>query len=205
MSNYMNNPNTKRLATNCIMCARPLCDARSVETGIGPVCRKRMGYDDMMSGIDEKARTQANKLVHRAGLAMDKDDVATILDCATEIRDLGLGKLAAVIRRRFIKIRIEREDGVQVYRWDRARQESIAVLGKKRNVIRLFTPYNPDFNEERKRMRLWGRPVKQGKSFHWEFGEDQGSDVMEILTRIFPGQKALGPKGVFTLPKPEEE
>ena len=42
---YENAPATRMLATHCAACGRPLVDATSVETGMGPVCRERYGYD----------------------------------------------------------------------------------------------------------------------------------------------------------------
>jgi hypothetical protein len=41
---YESAPATKLLATHCACCSRPLVDAVSVETGIGPDCRKKHGY-----------------------------------------------------------------------------------------------------------------------------------------------------------------
>lgn len=43
---YENAPATKLLATHCCCCARPLVDAKSVELGIGPECRKRHGFTE---------------------------------------------------------------------------------------------------------------------------------------------------------------
>lgn len=45
-TSYVNAPATKMLATNCACCGRPLVDAHSVETGVGPDCRKMHGYDE---------------------------------------------------------------------------------------------------------------------------------------------------------------
>lgn len=42
---YENAPQTKLLATDCAVCSRPLCDAKSVELGIGPECRKKYGFE----------------------------------------------------------------------------------------------------------------------------------------------------------------
>lgn len=42
--NYENAPATKLVATHCAVCGRPLVDADSLETGIGPVCAKRTHY-----------------------------------------------------------------------------------------------------------------------------------------------------------------
>lgn len=36
MSSYETAPATRKLATHCVCCGRPLVDARSVSLGIGP-------------------------------------------------------------------------------------------------------------------------------------------------------------------------
>lgn len=41
---YENSPACLLLATHCACCGRALVDAKSVETGVGPECRKRHGY-----------------------------------------------------------------------------------------------------------------------------------------------------------------
>src|SRR5688572_31962314 len=43
---YENAPATAMLATHCAVCRRPLVDAVSVETGIGPDCRAKYGYGE---------------------------------------------------------------------------------------------------------------------------------------------------------------
>ncbi len=59
---YEEAPATKMLATHCIFCSRPLLDASSVEAGIGPICRGKVGYNDP---VPNHARQEANKLIHR--------------------------------------------------------------------------------------------------------------------------------------------
>jgi len=44
MSNYENSPATALVATRCCCCGRKLVDADSVESGVGPVCRKKHGF-----------------------------------------------------------------------------------------------------------------------------------------------------------------
>jgi hypothetical protein len=41
---YESAPATQMLATHCAVCARPLLDAKSVELGIGPDCRRKHGF-----------------------------------------------------------------------------------------------------------------------------------------------------------------
>jgi hypothetical protein len=58
---YENAPATRLLATHCACCGRPLLDARSVECGVGPVCRRNYGYNE----IAEDVRVAANRHVYR--------------------------------------------------------------------------------------------------------------------------------------------
>jgi hypothetical protein len=55
---YENAPATQMLATRCACCGRPLVDAISVETGVGPECRKRHGYNDAQGEPDWSAAMQ---------------------------------------------------------------------------------------------------------------------------------------------------
>ncbi len=198
---YLNDPTTHQLATHCVVCSRKLRDAKSVELGIGPICRKKLNHADW--GLDDEAQATANKLIHKAGIAARAEDFETVLTVADELADLGLATTADVLRTKFIKIRLERDSDVQVYGWSRERG-GYAIEGQTRDVIKVFTPYSPEFNAERKRMRLRARPVKEGKVFYWEFGADQGGDVLELLSRVFPGRTAMGPKGPFRIP-PEKD
>ena len=89
---YEQAPATRMLATNCVMCNRPLVDAASVEAGIGPVCRKKYGY---AAEITEEHRCEANKRIH--SIALNRRDKQTSV-LIREIEDMGLGVLAHSLR-----------------------------------------------------------------------------------------------------------
>lgn len=96
MNTYENAPATKLLATNCACCGRALVDAVSVETGIGPECRKNFSVDVV---VDEAARNEANVLVHAvAKKGVKKAECRAI--CA-KLDALGFVVLAARIMKRF--------------------------------------------------------------------------------------------------------
>ena len=101
---YENAPATEMLATECAVCGRPLLDARSVELGIGPECRRKYGYN---VECDDAARAEANALVYRIAMAQRGIDVATA--CA-RLSELGFEKLAGRIAERAVDVRIV-EDG----------------------------------------------------------------------------------------------
>lgn len=72
---YEDAPSTKMIATNCVICARPLRDVVSVERGMGPDCAKKHGVLEAQSVPDwEAARHWA-----KSGGRFDPDEKA-ILD-----------------------------------------------------------------------------------------------------------------------------
>jgi len=115
---YMRAKATRILATHCCICCRELVDAKSVEVGIGPVCRKRYGdpdietTDDMLrqalgalvvSKLPDKvvdecmrhkgdARKVCNILVYHA--SANYDDKEFVLSVSPVVRLLGYTKLA---------------------------------------------------------------------------------------------------------------
>ncbi|KKN79984.1 hypothetical protein LCGC14_0334920 [marine sediment metagenome] len=151
---YENAPATRMLATQCAACARPLVDATSVETGMGPDCRKKYGVDD----LDPEARQQANKLVYQ--IAQDQDG-ATVLDCTARLRELGFGALAARIIKRLKIITVFRCDAGLVVktpfdpnvveamreipgrRWDKERKTNIFPATADRQVWGLLQRFYP--------------------------------------------------------------
>lgn len=139
---YENAPATKMLATHCAVCRRPLVDAKSVELGIGPDCRKKYGFD---ISVDESARAMANKLVYE--IALKPQHLDTFKRTAI-LRELGFLKLAKVIEDRIAVVRV--------------------VLME--NELRIVTPYNPEFVEAvrkipgrkwHKEEKVWSVPIHQ--------------------------------------------
>jgi hypothetical protein len=95
------------LATQCACCGLPLVDAKSVETGVGPDCRKKHGFD---LDVPESVRSEANVIVH--AIAMQQDGAEVIELCA-RLHSLGFVKLASRVGKRVGCVRIE-EDGDQL-------------------------------------------------------------------------------------------
>ena len=200
---YLDNPNTKRMATRCILCSTPLGCPKSVELGIGPHCRKKPGYRDDFKAIDADTKKKAGKLIHVAGCAYEDNDIETVLGVSTELETMGLPNLSYIIRKRFVEVVIERENDVPVYKWQKGQGETLT--DQKRNVVKVTTPYNQSFNQKRRKY-VGGqhRPVKVGKDFHWEFDASQALQVLHLLSVCFPGKKALGDNGIFVIPTEAE-
>lgn len=106
---YETAPATVLVATNCAVCARPLVDAVSVETGMGPDCRKKHGFNIEAA---PETRAEANKLVYQ--IALNQGGVE-VLKAAVRLRELGFSKLAAVLIERKAEVTItEDAEGVVV-------------------------------------------------------------------------------------------
>lgn len=113
---YESAPATKLLATHCCVCGRPLVEADSVESGIGPTCAKRTGYGYPTGTPDVDAaralidglglvvdftdpHKAANKLVYLASANVDNLTVARVL--ARAVKALGYIVLGDTLITRF--------------------------------------------------------------------------------------------------------
>ena len=169
MSNYENAPATKMVATACACCARPLVDARSVETGVGPECRRRHGFDvaegpanwlgafTALADVDpatyetpayvaavkaQDARAAANVLVYRIAAQQEGPAVVAFTNA---VRALGFVRLADRIADRLVTVTISRADGrievVAPYRSEEAVAALRAVPGRRWDRERKVTTF----------------------------------------------------------------
>ena len=204
MNSYLNDPNTRRLATRCCMCGRSLRDAKSVEIGIGPVCRSRGEFGTLYDALTPRKQKNVNRLIHAAGVACEDNDPKEVLALADKIEKRGFTQVAEKVRSRFIKIRIHRAT-VPEFGWSRDRGEF--SLDRDHDVVQVWTPYSDDFNANRRSNRLRGRPVKEvtgfGK-FHWEFKVGDSLLLMRVLAQTFPGLAFVSDKGIAMVPTAKE-
>lgn len=178
---YVDAPATKMLATHCCVCGLPLVDAISVELGIGPDCRQHMNGD-----ISEEQRKECNRLTHLASLAAQEGKVDEVRRCSEAIIALGLSTLGEKVAERFVnaeknaKISIVEEDGYLVVSTPFRRKVSNDFIDAWRQIPgRRYRDKKNLIPLEQKRA-LWG-----------------------LLQRFFPNEYAMGPKGVFRIPKAE--
>ena len=190
---YVNARSTQLLATHCLLCGRPLRDAKSVEIGIGPICRDRAGFDQP---IDDDARIQANKLIHEA--ALPGISAEQRLDCADQIEALGLKGVADKIRERFLK-----------YDITITTQEVVFGKGRYARKVKAYvitSPFNEGFKDDFKAQVDWRdrAPVYDGRRFKgWAFKGKAAKDaVHDLLSVHFGGEWVTGPKGAFRVELP---
>ena len=182
---YENAPATKIMATNCACCGRPLVDAKSVETGMGPVCRKKYGY-----GVDvtEEARVRANSIIYGLAVAVSEGTVTVAtLESVEELRDLGFPLIADIFLYNGASISIE------------VREHE----GEDRYFVR--APYDPDFNNSSWFRGRFGVKVpasltpSKRKVFHWTFPKTEAARraIFAALLKHHAGRIAIGPNGPF--------
>lgn len=138
-TSYENAPATELVASACAVCARPLADAESVNSGLGPHCRKACGIDarslfprweEVKSALGadeyetlqidklrplyndhEVAKRVANRLVYR--IAAEQTGPRTQARTLA-LHALGYEKLATKIADRLGAVHVIEEEGVLV-------------------------------------------------------------------------------------------
>ena len=176
MSNYLNAPQTKLLASFCVCCGRPLVDAISVTIGMGPDCR-----DNYNAGISPEVQDKCNQLTCLAAIATQKGDIESIYKYATEIETLGLTVLATKIRKRFVNA----EKNAKV---------SIREIDGK---LYVKTPYKRSEGFVRAWRGIEGRRYKNNENIVPVASKPQ---LWALLKEFFPKVYGKGPKGLFRVP-----
>jgi len=169
---YENAPQTSMLATYCLMCKRPLCDAKSVETGLGPVCRDKIGYTSESETITEEERRTANQLVHKIALS---DDANEKVKCIDTLDRIGLAGVAKAIRKAIVVVKIT------------------ATAGSRYAVK---VPYDAFVVEAMRSIpgRRWDNDAKVTL-----FPTSSKTQLWELLRLYYSGRIGSGPKGLFVI------
>lgn len=172
---YEDAPGTKLLATHCCCCQRPLLDAQSVELGIGPVCRKKHGWDEVQA-LTEEARVEANKLVH---LIACKREGAEVVAACKRLFELGAIRVVTAI--------LERVATVQIGLTDDTHPHGAGRLALK-------TPYIAEAVEAIRHVpgRRWDAKGKLNT-----FPQSSRAALYAFIKQFWTGQTGIGPKGPF--------
>lgn len=189
-SGYENAPATKMLATNCAVCGKPLVDAESCETGLGPICRAESGFD---AGVADADREAANRLVFNAAIAAQQGRATVVVEIAKAVEKLGFPVLAEKMRARFVNVVAAPESRADIF----------IEVEKDGKVYSVKTPYRRGAAEEFK--SAWrtipGRRYYGGVN---HIPVEQKPALWALLKQFFPGKWGKGPQGVFRVPKLEK-
>jgi hypothetical protein len=176
---YLSSVQTRLLATHCCCCGRPLCDAISVEMGIGPECRNHT-----TAGITEEQRKICNRLTHHASIMAQKGDINAVRQIAKDIETLGLKTLAEKVCKRFVnaerlaKIQITlRNDGMMIVKTPFKRSKADFVQAWRKIPGRVYAR-SCNLIPQTSKKELW-----------------------DLLKTYFPGEYGVGPQGPFKIPQ----
>lgn len=171
---YENAPQTHMLATHCIICGKELCDAESVEAGIGPVCRKKTEYKAVCT---EENRIAANKHIHTVACSKDTDERIASMNA---LLDLGFTGVVTAMLKAVADVKV-------------------AVTDDGRYAVK--TPYNPDVVYAMRNVpgRRWDKTNKVNT-----FPASSKGALWKVLQEHYDGSIGVGPKGIFKVAKPAQ-
>lgn len=200
---YEGSPACLLLATHCACCGRALVDAKSVETGVGPECRKRHGYATAEGSPDwvvvfgalaaaaeadarlgevackvvdliDDARKAANLVMHRIAAAQTGAGVGHLV---VALRALGFRKMAERTADRLGSVLVEVD----------------AATG----VLAVFAPYSEEFTAEMRKVpgRWFDREAKANKVPASSRSQLWGA----LRAALRPGTLVVGPTRVTVI------
>lgn len=170
---YENAPQTHMLATHCIICDKELCDAVSVEVGIGPICRKKAGYGEAANDDNRKA---ANKHIHTVAVSKDTEQRIASMNA---LMDLGFEGVVKAMLKAVAKVKIAMTDENHPH-------------GPGRLAIK--TPY--DYAAVAAMRNIPGRRW-DGTNKVNTFPVSSKAKTWQLLQIHYAGAIGVGPKGIF--------
>lgn len=179
---YEDAPATKMLATRCAVCRKELVDAKSVETGMGPDCRRKHGYE---ADVSEEARTEGNKLIYEIALHRD-DDPELVIAHVNRLMELGYATLVKTLVARLAKVKISTTPDDHLH-------------GPGRYAVK--TPWIPDYESANYDMRRVRGTRWDGQNKVRTFPQGEKARVFGVLREWYGGMIGIGPKGLFVIPE----
>ena len=171
---YENANATKVLATHCCACGRPLVDSVSVQSGMGPDCRKKYF---VLSDVPEATRIEANKLVYKLAEIVSFGSPANDIEFALgvyKLSQMGFTKLAKKIMDKMVQITVT-EDGADLL---------------------VTTPYNENTLNAWRSIpgRRWDKTAKANR-----VPASQRESLWGLLKTYYVGKTGISSKGAFVV------
>lgn len=176
---------TKIMATHCCACGKPLVDSVSVQTGMGPICRKKYGFD---VEVPPRVRALANKIVYRLACDVSHNTVTMeSMEASSNLRALGFPKIANIFEARMVRIAIHVDgfDGQESY-YLRAPYDETGAFN--------HSAWAPG----RKPTKCAGFHTPTAKkTFHWTYpkNEESRKRIFDALVKHYNGHLAFAPDG----------
>lgn len=203
IQDYTQAPATVLIASHCAACGRPLLDAVSVRTGMGPDCADKYNCAQLR-GTSEQ--TRANAVIYALAAEQKSGDWNRLRTLLTELASLGFETVAERIR-----ARLQPKPVVFI---------TSDTLDNGAEGLRIVAPYNAEsvaawraipgreFRSvvvkevaiDKKTKKEVVVDVKQAFN---RFPTDQKRAVFALLAKYYPGLIASGCKGIFEIKKAE--
>lgn len=187
---YTSAPAVALVATECAVCARPLLDAVSVESGIGPTCRKYLGGEQIpadwaafsaavpatlreaLASRFGDARACANLVTHRvASGALSASEALPMLVA------LGFHRLSAAVAKGSV---------------------GSVIINIEGDRLVVKAPYADGFGRALRAAAYGSRWEPTSKRWSVPLGAKPG--LWRALRETYPGALLSGPQGLSTIP-----
>lgn len=187
---YEDAPATKLVAKACCICGRPLLEAESIKTGIGPVCAEKTGFgrETLAPGV----RAEANRLIYDLA-ALQKTPNA--IPRLARLRALGFVEIADRIEKRLetlVEIQIESVENL-----------GLVITVPKVEDKSMFERLVADLRAIPGR-RWIEVPGRDGKFNVIPDARKSIHALYKALSRAFAGMPSRSPKGLFLMPTEKE-
>lgn len=168
----------RKMDTCCVVCGRSLFQQDSVEYGIGPICRERIGFLELSQPhrkiVGELIQTGLKARFEAVGLV-------SIVELAAKVAELGYSNVAKKMATTFSDVQIENGE----------------------NSVSVKSPYSPVFTDEARKLKGRWNPEIKGWSF-WlpssvEASVNRRKALLAALKEAYTGLLAIGSKGAFVL------
>lgn len=169
------------IASKCTKCSRKLTDPVSIAIGIGPECRKNMGFAE---GVEDDERLRA--LCTEANVRTFERDYLNAFIAISEIRLIGFPEIAASLEEAVKRICKKQES-----RGFRLPIITMTVVGDQ---IRVYAPYKTDALPSWRKLMSWN---KEKRRYEAQASSFDRKGFMDHLKAYYNGHMVTGPKGVF--------
>lgn len=201
-TDYTQAPATLLIASHCAACGRPLLDAVSVRTGMGPDCADKYNCAEIRG---TKEQTRANAVIYAIAAEQKIADWNRIRGFLAELSALGFGVVAERIKNRL-------EPSPVIFL-------TSDKLDNGAPALRVLAPYHAEATQDWRNIR--GREFREETitetivnkktnkaecvSTKLKFNRVPATKearlaVLALLSRHYPGMIASGCKGVFEIP-----
>jgi hypothetical protein len=169
------------IASKCTKCSRKLTDPVSIAFGIGPDCRKMMGFAE-----EDESNFRLRELCTEANVKTFARDYMSAFIATNEVRLMGFPLIAASMEEA-VKNICKKQEG-------KTYGLPIIIMNYVDNDVHVYAPYKAEALPSWRGLMTWN---KEKKRYENSVSTFNGRGFMEHLRSHYRGCMVTGPKGVF--------